>query len=125
MKAEKAYILDKIKELRSIFKNASFKYQFKDSSDTHFIQVTPKSVFVSDDFIEKDILVIDEYESLGFDNSICFISDDSLTELENPEVFTVPPFNTEVLTSIVDTSLNFNGLTEEDIAVEREILLVA
>jgi hypothetical protein len=121
---EKKFMYTKIQELNKFFRNATFKYQFKEISDTHFIQVIPKTVFNSADFIVKDIEITEEFESLGLDTSICFISEDSLTELENPEIFTVISHFSDITRDEV-TSLDFKELESEEICAEQNDLLVA
>ena len=121
---EKKFMYTKIQELNQLFRNATFKYQLKEISNTHFIQVIPKIVFNSADFIVKDIEITEEFESLGLDTSICFISEDSLTELENPEIFTVISHFSDI-TRDEETSLDLNGIESQETCVEQNDLLVA
>jgi len=69
---------------------STIEYQFKAISNTHFIKVTPESVFSSDAFIDIDFDFSDRFYAQGFDSDLCFLTEGSLVELDNPTVIYNP-----------------------------------
>lgn len=74
-KAAKA-ILDK-------FPNSTIEYEYKPLTSVYFVRVTPPEVFNDKEFIDLDFELTREFEELSEDE-ICFITTDSLVELEDP-----------------------------------------
>lgn len=79
------YIKRKIDELVARFTNIRCRYEHDAFSNTHLIEVLPGSVYKSDlDYAQVETLVIDEFIEKFPNESICFITDDSLVSIQNP-----------------------------------------
>jgi len=79
----KQFIKEKLKEIKKQFPNITFKYE--QTIDVNKIKVTPVELFDSDDYIEVEEKLSNEFEELFPNEEILFISDNSLTEIENVE----------------------------------------
>jgi hypothetical protein len=80
----KEFIEIRIKELISTLNYVEVFYEYKDSSDTHFVKILPKYVFDSENFSFIKITITKEFIEYDFPGSICFISDDSRVRLDGP-----------------------------------------
>lgn len=68
--------------LQEEFPNATIKYQY--IIDTHFIKVTPFEIYESDLFLDLDYEFSDKFDKSNLEGMLCFITEDSLIELDNP-----------------------------------------
>lgn len=77
------YIKNKIDKLSIDFSDLQCRYGFDEFSDTHLIEVIPIDLFLSKSFkdIQKEI-IFDFIEKFP-NQTISFISEDSLVELDN------------------------------------------
>ena len=86
---EKRFILDKIKELISIFSNSMIGYEYKKESKIHFIKIKPAKLYMEKDFKKTCNNMLFEYID-KFKGSICFITEDDPYLLDNPVIFINP-----------------------------------
>lgn len=83
MKDSIIYIQKKLIDLHKKL-DVKIKYEFKKSTSTHLVEITPLEQFNSNDYIELEILIQDEFEKLyGFNEDLLFISSDSLNKIGN------------------------------------------
>ncbi len=59
------------------------RYEYKDYSDTHMIEVLPLSVYDSEAFENAAEPLLMEFISQFMGESLCFISDESLSSIKN------------------------------------------
>lgn len=59
------------------------RYEYKDYSDTHMIEVLPLSVYDSEAFESSAEPLLMEFISQFMGESLCFISDESLSSIKN------------------------------------------
>lgn len=82
---ESEFISNKLKELSSKFSGIMVYNEFKIESQTHFIKILPEEVFNSRELKLWTTDLISSYID-RFENSISFISENSLVRLDNPTV---------------------------------------
>jgi len=83
----KEFVVSKIDELAENFPKFKFSYQMDQASETHFIEVLPKSLFeqFESPFVEKqNQLILDFIKSFPFEG-VAFISEDDLFMVDRPE----------------------------------------
>ena len=130
---EKTY--SKIKEQ---FATAKVEYEFSRVTDTHYVKITPDEIFNSGEFLKlKGELYHDWYSVVdNEEESFCFLSSDSLVQLENPTLIYEPEFSSEKvigssfkveidnsLDELFSDSLSFlDSLNLDDTSVRNEFL---
>jgi hypothetical protein len=83
------------------FPNATIRYQHKELSDTHFFKVTPLSIYNAEEFINLNLELNDNFYFSGLEGTLCFITKDSLTEVNSPRRIHNPIDMNQVLNSPV------------------------
>jgi hypothetical protein len=66
------------------FPKATIQYQCKELSDTHFFKITPLYIYNAEEFINLNLELNDKFYFSGLEGTLCFITEDSLIELDNP-----------------------------------------
>jgi len=62
----------------------SAQYEFQNSTETHFVKITPPYIVDGEMYNEELSEMIIGFEDTFSDEMICFLGNTSLTELENP-----------------------------------------
>jgi len=73
-----------------MFPEAKIEYQYDNPSETHFIKVTPSEVYNDKDFAELDMELNASFEELEVNEELCFITSDSLIQLDSPSRVLMP-----------------------------------
>lgn len=77
------FIHIKLKELVQLFPTVRARYDYDMLSDTHSVEVVPSNLYYNDDnFNDWQTNVLLKFMSLYGDESLCFISDDSIVGIE-------------------------------------------
>jgi len=79
-----------LNKIQEVFPKTTVSYQYKSISDTHFIHVLPAKIYESAAFIDLEFALLEEFEKCNVGGSFCFITVDSLVELDNPSIVLVP-----------------------------------
>ena len=66
------------------FPSATILYEYKDISDTHFLKVTPISLYNSEEFVEFSSNLMDDFYNKDLEGMLCFLTEGALTELNQP-----------------------------------------
>ena len=92
----KEYLKTKLNEISNIFPELSFRYQFNENTKTHIIEVKPlEASQTNDDYIKYESNLMFDFENMFLSETILFVSEDSLTQITNPEfVFDKKTFKT-------------------------------
>jgi hypothetical protein len=78
------YIIKKLKQLSKRFPNISIRYSYHALSNGHFVEVTPRKVYRSDEaYIDWERKMTDKFIERYPYEGICFISDDAICGIEN------------------------------------------
>ena len=83
MNKESDFIKEKIDNLIKDINDITIRYGYDISTDTHFVEILPQSIFDSDFIMEYELNTIDEFNELFNESLICFISEESSTRIKN------------------------------------------
>jgi len=82
----KEYIRKKLNEISDIFPELIFRYQFNENTETHIIEVKPFETYQTiGEYIKYEAELIYDFENEFFPETILFVSEDSLTQITDPE----------------------------------------
>jgi len=85
----KEYLRNKLNEISSIFPELIFRYQFNENTETHIIEVKPLEAYQTNNvYIKYEAELMFNFENEFYPQTILFVSDDSLTQITQPE-FTI------------------------------------
>jgi hypothetical protein len=92
--------------LQEKFPNVAIQYQH--IIDTHFVKVTPFEVYDSETFIDLDFEFNDKFDESDLEGMLCFSTENSLIELDNPTRVFFP--NVEINTvELVEENIGWLG----------------
>ena len=94
----KDFIKARLNELRNIFPELSFKYKFNPNTSTHIVDVRPLDCYKENpDYIKYEADFGFEFDNRFYPETILFVSEDSLTQINNPEfVFNANQFSEDL-----------------------------
>lgn len=82
----KEFIVDKLNYLYSIFNDIKIRYEYRSNTFSHLIEIIPLSFFEkNEEYMAIESEIEEEFESKFLDENILFISEESLSEIINPE----------------------------------------
>jgi hypothetical protein len=83
---EKYFILNELATFINKFNNVQVRYEYNESALTHVVEVTPSEMYhLNEEYILWESELVDKFIELCPTQNICFISDDALVGIENPE----------------------------------------
>jgi|SRR5690554_785721 len=83
----KQYLFEKLQELSLNFKDIKIRYEYRLNTSSHIVEVIPLAVFQNDEeYMIAEANLEDEFESLFPQEDIVFVSEDSLTEIQRPDL---------------------------------------
>lgn len=83
----KEFLIGKLTEMSSRFEDVKIRYEYRKNTYSHIIEVIPLAIFKSNkDYMMAEANLEDEFETLFPKEDIVFISEDSLTEIESPDL---------------------------------------
>jgi len=77
------FIDSAFEKIRDSFPSSTIEYQFKPNTGIHFFKVSPESIYNSEKFRDFGFNLLDSFYELKKAGELCFISKNSLTEI-NP-----------------------------------------
>lgn len=81
----KDFIINELDLFVRKFSQVRVRYEFRESSNAHFIEVSPSSVYNLDEgYITWELEMYDKFIDLYPYEGICFITNDALVGIENP-----------------------------------------
>ncbi len=94
----KEFIKNRLNELRNIFPELSFKYKYNPNTSTHIVDVRPLDCYQKNqDYIKYEAEFGFEFDNIFYPETILFVSEDSLTQISNPEfVFNASQFSEDL-----------------------------
>ena len=121
----KDFIKARLNELRNIFSQLSFKYKFNPNTSTHVVDVRPLDCYTENpDYIKYEADFGYEFDNIFYPETILFISEDSLTQIDNPEfVFNANQFSEDLQVSVLPVEIN--GWTQNHYEFQVEYALAA
>ena len=117
----KEFIEAKLNELYSKFNSIKIRYEYRANTYSHLVEIIPLSFFeASEEYMTIEANIEDGFESIFPSENIVFISEGSLSEINNPEFtlgYEVIKFDNEALnidfivegfSEIVDCQYSYN-----------------
>lgn len=87
----KDFLIRKLNELHNKFSNLSIKYQYDSHTENHIVEILPLNEFNdNDEYVRFESDLSYEFDTLFFPESIMFVSEESLTQVNNPELVFEP-----------------------------------
>ena len=85
----KEYLRNRLNEISNVFPELILRYQFNENTETHIIEVKPLEIYqTNDEYIKCEAELLFDFENEFFPETLLFVSEDSLTQLTEPE-FTI------------------------------------
>jgi hypothetical protein len=82
----KDFLKDRLQKIFNIVKSINIRYEFRETEDTHLIEVTPISEYNENDtYIEMERDLLFDFNDRFFPSTILFITEDSLNEVTSPD----------------------------------------
>lgn len=121
----KDFIKARLNEIRNIFPELSFKYKFNSNTSTHIVDVRPLNCYQKNqDYIKYEAEFGFEFDNRFYPETVLFVSEDSLTQIDNPEfVFNANQFSEDIRVSV--TPVEINGWTQNHYELQVEYALAA
>jgi hypothetical protein len=120
----KEFIKNRLNELRNIFPELSFKYKYNPNTSTHIVDVRPLDCYQrNQDYIKYEAEFGFEFDNIFYPETILFVSEDSLTQISNPEfVFNANQFSEDLQKPMTVVEINsmladINFMLESDYAL--------
>lgn len=83
----KNFIYQELNEFIKLFPKTRIRYEYDDSAFVHIVEVSPKEVYDSNsDYIQWENNFWGQFVSKFPAENICFISDDDVVDIKNPEL---------------------------------------
>lgn len=80
----KDYVIDALNNFVQMYREARVRYEYDEFALAHFVEVTPKNLFDSEEFHQWEDDTFDAFVSEYPNENICFVSDEALCGVENP-----------------------------------------
>lgn len=82
----KEFLDKKLNNLAFKFDTIKIRYEYRESTNSHLIEVLPFGVFNNNDaYISEEVSIMDDFEENFPTENIVFISEDSLSEVRNTD----------------------------------------
>lgn len=95
------FLETKLNELYAKFSDVKIRYEYRANTYSHLIEIIPLSFFEgNEEYISLEANIEDEFEASFPNENIVFISEGSLSEINNPDLklgYDVIKYNNEVL----------------------------
>ena len=86
MKANE-FLIDKLKQLAAKFEEIQIRYEFRDTTQSHLVEIIPLRIFEENEaYMQEEAKLEAEFEQLYPTEEIIFISEGSLTEIITAEL---------------------------------------
>lgn len=121
----KEFITKELDAFIEQFPQVRVRYEFRELSNAHFIEVVPNEVYnLNEDYISWELGMYDKFSELYPYEGICFISDDALVGIENA-TYTKVGSDYMQLPTVQHKSVAFDvGLTMTKQSVFREVFVI-
>jgi hypothetical protein len=121
------YIKERLRGIVNEFPQISFSYQYDKIENLHIVQVTPIEQYVSNqEYKDAEGDLTFDFDNLFFPESLVFVSDESLIQVDEPE-FVIEHIESEFKLSLSESEFTtpvfendlfkfdaFDGFKEED-----------
>jgi len=80
------FLIEKLKDLHNKFDNIEIRYEYREKTKSHIIEIKPFELYNDIEYIDSEIIIENEFEKLFPEENIIFISDKSLTCIEEDKI---------------------------------------
>lgn len=80
----KEFLINELKKIHDKFPMCNFRYEIRESSMSHLIEVTPLEIYNSSNYMNAEDIVDEAFVSLFPNENLIFVSEDSLNKVSNP-----------------------------------------
>lgn len=81
----KDFLKTKLKTIFLELDDIEIAYEYRIATATHIVEVKPIELFYSDKYVDMEISLDEEFRQKFPNEELLFITEDSLTELRNPD----------------------------------------
>jgi hypothetical protein len=114
------FIKNKLGLLHHIFSDIKIRYEYKANTQSHIIEVVPSSFFEkNEEYMSYESDFEEEFENSFPDENILFISEESLTEI-NETILELGYNNFKIEISSFDDTISVNGYSNDTIEIMNE-----
>lgn len=116
----KDFLIEQLNSLSVMFPDVCIKYEHRKNTNSHIIEVKPVSVFENnEDYIRAEINLEESFEKKFPNEDLIFISENSLTKINDPEYtfgdnfmsFDVSIIETDNISSDMDEIFGDNSIS--------------
>lgn len=86
------FLEQKLKELFLQFPKSNIRYEFRSNRNLHLVEITPLSFYLNEKYKIAETKIEDEFEFLYPNESILFISENSLNKISSPNFELISEF---------------------------------
>lgn len=97
--------------IKTLFTNASMKFEIKEYSNTYIVDITPLDVYYNTAYIELEEAFRAKFEEQNPDASIVFVSEDSVLRVNESSFNFLPSRD---VAEKIELSCNFNYSTNNE-----------
>lgn len=80
------FLKERLNEFVTKFSFAKIKYEYNEDSLVHFIEVSPRYIYDTDEFLDWECDVYKKFLTFYPTENICFLHEDSVVKLDNPRL---------------------------------------
>lgn len=120
------FIKNRLKELYKMFNYIKIRYNYNPNTNSHLVEIIPLSFFETNkEYIDAEIEFEEEFEMQFPEENIIFISENSLSEINNPifelgyevyDFFTNETVKFEVTIKGFEDNINYNNSNNYSLA---------
>ena len=86
----KEYLINSLKELSDLFSEIQIRYEYREITKSHIVEIIPLCFFDDNEpYIKHEIFLEQEFEKKFPDENIIFVSESSLTEINDSDTILV------------------------------------
>lgn len=80
-----SFLNDQLVNVFEKFRESIIKYEFKPTRNSHLIEISPLELFESDEYIDAEIELIENFRKFFPFEDLVFVSENSLNRVTNPQ----------------------------------------
>lgn len=123
------FIIKHLQGLVDQFKNTRARYEYDNLAEVHTIEIFPQSVYNSDEYLEWESRMYDEFVSIFPGETIGFISEEAIVGIKSADYIVegieYAPYNSEQIATFDTHSINIllSGIFNTKIAMAPSIAI--
>lgn len=78
------FLKNKLSYIHNKYPHSKIRYEYRDISKSHIIEILPLEIFNSEEYMEEETKIDDEFTINFPDENLVFVSEESLNKILNP-----------------------------------------